>query len=127
MSLSVLTSAFSQGGRITRYGDYTVVFLQACTFVTTPMEFVMAQNWARGRMSTGNPVRDRSAFVDRMDTVLARTGGGLATRGNRPALAKIVKSMLANAMLMADWSVPHDLNVSVEIKRKAVPAASAAQ
>lgn len=118
MTTNVLTAAFAQGGRITRYGDFTVVFLQACTFITTPMEFVVAQNWARGRMSCGNPARDRTAFVDRIDNVLARAGGGLATKGNRQVLAKIVKSMIANAMFMEEWSVPRNLNESMEIKRK---------
>jgi len=123
-STNILASVFAGGGRTSRYGEYTVVFINACAFITTPMEFVQAQNWARGRVSTGNPVRDRAAFVDHIATVLARNGSGIATKGSRPVLANIVKSMKANAMLMDEWSIPHNLNESVEIKKRLVPPAA---
>jgi hypothetical protein len=84
------------------------------------MEFLQAQNWARGRMSSGSASRDRSAFVDHIATVLARNGSGVATKGSRPVLANIVKSMKANAMMMDEWNIPHNLNESVEIQKKPV-------
>ena len=118
MSTTILMSVFAGGGRTSRYGEYTVVFMNACAFITTPMEFVQAQNWARGRVTTGSAVRDRAAFVDHISTVLARNGSGIATKGSRPVLANIVKSMKANAMLMDEWSIPHNIFESVEIKKK---------
>jgi hypothetical protein len=115
---NVLASVLASGGRAARYGDYTVVFMQAGAFVTTPMEFVQAQNWARGRVSSGSAVRDRTTFVDHIETVLARIGSGFATKGNRQILSRMVKSMKANAMVMDEWSVPHNLDESVEMKKK---------
>lgn len=125
MSATVLMSVLAHGGRTTRYGDFIVVHMHGCSFITTPMEFQQAQMWARARMSSGTPTRDRSAFVDRFETILARIGGGIATKGNRAALARIVKSMTANALQLAEWSIPHNINESVEIARKPKVDASA--
>lgn len=119
---TVLTAAFAQGGRSSRNGDYVIVYLQGCTFVTTAAELLSAQNWARGRVSCGNAVKDRSLFVDRIENVLARNGGGLATRGSRQTLRKIVKDMTANCMILEEWSIPANLHESMEIQRK--PAAT---
>lgn len=123
MSATVFTSVFAGGGGTSRYGDYTVVRMSNCSFITTPMEFQQMSNWARGRMSSGTPHRDRMAFVERFETMIGRMGSAVATKGNRSALARIVKGMKANAMLLAEWNIPHDLNASMEIKRK--PAAAA--
>ena len=75
------------------------------------------QNWARGRTSCGNPSRDRSAFIDRFETVLGRVSGGVATRGNRSVLARIVKAMKSSSMFLEEWMVPRDLDASMEMKR----------
>jgi hypothetical protein len=119
MSATVMTSVFQHGGRASRYGEFTVVHMHGCSFITTPMEFMQMQNWARGRMSTGNPVRDRTSFTDRFDTLLARVGSGLATKGSKLSLSRIVKAMTANAVFLEEWMVPHDLSQSMEMgKRK---------
>ena len=118
MSATVFTSVMQHGGRTSRYGDFTVVHMHGCSFITTPLEFMQIQNWARGRMSSGTPVRDRTSFTDRFETLLARVGSGLTTRGNRSALGRIVKSMEANAVMLADWSIPRDLYAGVEIRKR---------
>jgi hypothetical protein len=118
MSTSIFASVFAGGGGTSRYGEFVVVKIPNCSFITTPLEFQQMSTWARGRMSSGTPHRDRMAFVDRFETVLARIGSGLASKGNRPALARIVKSMKANAMFLEEWSIPRDLDASVEIARK---------
>jgi hypothetical protein len=125
MSATVLTSVHAHGGRTMRYGEFTVVHMHGCSFITTPMEYMQMQNWARGRTSTGNPARDRTSFVERFETVLGRVGGGVATRGNRSVLSRIVKAMKANSLFLEEWSVPRDLNQSMEMKRPkgGVPAA----
>ena len=122
MSATVLTSVFQHGGRTSRYGEYTIVHMHGCSFITTPMEFSQMQNWARGRMSTGNPVRDRTSFTDRFETVLARVGSGLATKGSKLSLSRIVKAMKANAVFLEEWMVPHDLDQGVEMKKRTPPA-----
>jgi len=117
MSATVLTSVLAHGGRTSRYGEFTVVHMHGCSFITTPMEYMQMQNWARGRTSTGNPARDRTTFVERFETVLARVGGGVSTRGNRSVLSRIVKAMKANSMFLEEWSVPRDLDQGMEMKR----------
>ena len=52
-----------------------------------------------------------------LTSVLARVGGGVATRGNRSVLARIVKAMKASSMFLEEWSIPRDLNESMEMKR----------
>jgi hypothetical protein len=117
MTATILTSVFANGGRTSRYGDYTVVFMHAAAFITPSMTFMQAQNWARGRMSSGNPVRDRTAFVDHLETVIARVGSGFATKGPKKILAALALSMKANAMFMEEWSIPRDLDTGVEVKK----------
>lgn len=117
MSATVLSSVFAHGGRTSRYGEFTIVHMHGCSFITTPMEFAQMQNWARGRISCGNPSRDRTTFIDRFETVLARVGGGVATRGNRSVLGRILKAMKASSMFLEEWSVPRDINDGVEMKR----------
>lgn len=68
--------------------------------------------------------RDRTSFVDRFETVIARIGSGVRTKGSRGVLQRIVKSMKANALLLEEWSIPHDINESLEIKPKAKPVAA---
>jgi len=121
MAATVFTSVFASGGGTSRYGDYIVVKMSNCSFITTPVEFQQVSTWARGRVSSGTPHRDRTVFAERFETVIARSGSGVATKGNRSALSRIVKSMKANAMFMEEWSIPRDLNESMEMKKK--PAA----
>lgn len=125
MAATILMSVLAHGGRAARYGEFTIVTMHTGAFVTTPMEFHQHQNWARGRISTGNPVRDRTLFVDRFDTVIGREGSGVASKGSPSALLRIVKAMKANAIFMESWNVPRNLEASVEIKKPKpkVPAA----
>lgn len=124
MTATVFTSVFAHGGRTSRYGDFTIIHMHNCSFVTTPMECLQMSNWARGRPSSGNAQRDRMSFVEKFETVLARVGSGVATRGSRSILARMVKSMKASSLMLADWQVPRDLNEGVEMKRRPVPAAA---
>jgi len=114
---TILTSVFAHGGRTGRYGEFTIVYMHGCTFITTPMEFMQQQNWARSRVSSGNPARDRTAFVERFETVLARSGAGVATRGNRSVLSRIAKAMKASSIFLEEWMIPRDLDASLEMKR----------
>jgi hypothetical protein len=118
----LLTSAMSAGGRCARYGDFVVVYLQSLSFATTAQDFQMVQRWARGRRSCGNVHRDRSSFVDHFEFVIARTGSGIASKGSKAVLQRIVNGMNQNGMQISEWQVPQSLFESVEIRRKAKPA-----
>jgi len=126
MAATILTSVQAHGGRVTRYGEFTMVFMHGSSFITTPMEYMQNQNWARARVSSGNAGRDRTTFVDRFETVLGRSGSGIATRGNRSILARIVKAMKSSAVFVEDWAVPRDLEQGMEMKKKVAPVRFAA-
>ena len=78
----------------------------------------MAENWARSRTSLGSALRDQTAFVGRFENLLARSGGGLATRGSRSVLKRILQGMTANGVIISEWSVPPNIDESVEIQKK---------
>jgi len=117
MSATIFSIAFNGGGS-SRYADFVVVRMTNCTFITTPMELQQVSNWARGKMSSGTAGRDRTTFMERFETVIARTSSSMSTRGNRGLLSRMVKGMKASSMLMAEWSIPHDLDASMEMKKK---------
>lgn len=118
MATTVFMSVFATGGRIARYGEFSIVYMHTGAFITTPIELLQHQNWARGRTSSGNAVRDRTAFTDRFETLLARVGSGLSTKGSRGLLQRIVKAMAAAAVPLESWSVPLNLNETMEMKKK---------
>lgn len=119
MSATIFTSVFAGGGGTSRYGEFIVVRMANCAFITTPMEFQQMSSWARGRMSCGTPHRDRASFVERFETILGRTGSGVSSKGNRAVLSRIVKAMKASSMFLEEWSIPRDLDASMEMKKKA--------
>lgn len=121
MSATIFTSVFAGGGGTSRYGEFIVVKMSNCAFITTPMEFQQMSSWARGRMSSGTQHRDRTSFVERFETILGRSGSGIASKGNRALLSRIVKAMKASSMFLEEWSIPRDLDASMEIKKKVQP------
>lgn len=121
MSATIFTSVFAGGGGTSRYGEFIVVKMSNCAFITTPMEFQQMSSWARGRMSSGTQHRDRTSFVERFETILGRSGSGIASKGNRASLSRIVKAMKASSMFLEEWSIPRDLDASMEMKKKVLP------
>jgi hypothetical protein len=120
MSATIFSTAFNGGGS-SRYADFVVVRMTSCTFITTPMELQQVSNWARGKMSSGTANRDRTTFIERFETIIGRASSSIATRGNRGLLSRMVKGMKASSILMAEWSIPHDLDASMEMKKKPPP------
>lgn len=119
MSLSkTLLVSVLDGGGTARYGDFILVKLPNGGFAATSQDFNMAQNWARGKVSSGNAQRDRSLFTDRFETLLARSGSGIATKGSRVTLRGIVAGLTQLGVQMSGYSIPVNINESVEIERK---------
>ncbi|TJY62020.1 hypothetical protein E4T66_07210 [Sinimarinibacterium sp. CAU 1509] len=115
---TLLLSVFSGGGGTARYGDFVVVRLSAGAFAASSQEFNMTQNWARARVSSGNAQRDRSTFTDHFETLLARSGCGIATKGSRPLLKRIVEGLKQMNIDLSEWSIPANINESVEVQRR---------
>ena len=120
MAATIYSAAFGNGGGTSRYSDFVVVRMPNCKFITTPMELQQVSSWARGKMSSGTPQRDRTTFLERFETIIGSSGSAVSTKGNRGVLARMVKSMTASSLMLTEWSIPHDINDSVEIKRKLV-------
>lgn len=116
---TLLLSAFSGGSTSSRHGDFVMVKFPATTFAASAMDFHLVRTWARGRLSLGNPQRDRVAFIERFETLLARGGSGIATKGNRPALRQLVSGLTQVGIAIGEWSVPHNIDESMEVKRRA--------
>jgi hypothetical protein len=107
-SKTLLDSALN-GGRTSRNGDLVIVTLPSQAFVTTAQEFMMVQQWARSKQSDGMPNRDRTALIERLETVIARNGSGIATRGNPKLLQRMVTSMEQLGMVLDEWMIPRNL------------------
>lgn len=118
---TLLRSVFSSGSGTTRYGDFVVIRLPSASFAASAQEFHIVENWARARISSGNAQRDRSQFTDRFDTLLARSGCGIATKGSRPLLKRLVDGLQQMNLDLSAWSIPHNINESVEIERRKHP------
>lgn len=115
---TLLLSAFSGGGSTARHGDFVVVKFPASTFATSASDYQRVQTWARARGSSGSAPRDRTAFVERFETLLARSGGGIATKGSRSALRSNVRGLSLAGLVMGNWSVPHNIDESMEMPRR---------
>jgi hypothetical protein len=121
-AVKTLFDSATNGGRISRNGDLVVVTLNALAFITTAQEFQMAAQWGRSKQSNGIVHRDVMALVERLETVIARNGSGVATRGNPKALQRMVLAMTQLAIPLDDWAVPLALaEEGMQVKKK--PAA----
>ena len=106
------------GGRVSRYGDAVMVVMESIAFFTTAQDFQMGSQWARSKQSLGSANKDRMAFANRFETVVARVGSGIATKGSNKVLSKLVAAMEIAGMDLKEWSIPHNLNESMEVEKK---------
>ncbi len=109
---TLFDGASSQGYRIKRVDDVVVITMQGAAFATTMRDHTQVQQWARARSSMGNPHRDRTAYCDQHQTLLARNRGGLVTRGSSEALAQLVRTMRESGMSLDEWAVPERVRLS---------------
>jgi hypothetical protein len=111
-SLTLFDGASSQGYRIKRVDDIVVVTMQGAAFATTVQDHTQVQQWARARASMGNAQRDRTAYCNQHQTLLARNRGGLATKGSIDALTQLIRTMRKCGMLIDEWVVPERVKLS---------------
>lgn len=109
---TVYSSVFDHGSRITRYGEFSVITFPGGAVVASGLECHQLQMWARTEKSRGAQTLDVMAFIGRFQTLLARKGSGVATRGSQLVLRGIVQAMQTCGLPMADWSVPPDFVLS---------------
>lgn len=96
--------------QLSRYGDIVLLVMPGEGAILVPgADFSVAQKWAQRRHSTGSPMRDRALFLDRFDTVVARSGSLVSTRGSRKPLEGLVRAMRSAGLSPDEWSLPADL------------------
>lgn len=114
ISLTLFDGASSQGYRVKRVDDIVVVTMQGAAFATTAGDHMQAQQWARARISMGHAYRDRAAYCDHHQILLARKRSGLVTRGSSVVLLHLVTTMQGCGMSLEEWAIPERLNLSVD-------------
>lgn len=114
---TILSSA-TNATRASRYGDIVFVVLETIAFVTTAQEWQATSQWARAKQSLGNKHKDRAAMVGRLETLLARQGSGVPTKGTNKVLQGVVKTMEQSGFDLKEWLLPPTLFESIEIKKK---------
>lgn len=72
-------------------------------------DYNVAHKWAQRRHSTGSAMRDRALLLEKLDTVIARSGSLVSTRGSRRPLEKLVQAMRSAGFSPEEWSLPPDL------------------
>ena len=76
--LTLLDGASSQGYRVKRVDDIVVVTMQGAAFATTArISHAVTAVGADGELHMGNAHRDRAAYCEQHQTLLARNRGGL--------------------------------------------------
>jgi len=129
-----LFEGFIFRARVVKQGDIAMIVLDGAGALIVPMdEYLTAQKWAQSKMSSGNMVTDRGRFMDQFNSMVARPGSFLGTKGNGRQLYKLVKAMRAAGHGMDDWMVPMDLKAAkledpdeIKKKDKGEPGAEAA-
>ncbi|WP_146165957.1 hypothetical protein [Stenotrophobium rhamnosiphilum] len=119
---SILDSALN-GGRASRNGDLVIVAMPNQGFVTTAQEYQIVMSWARSKQSNGLPHKDRAMMLERFETLIPRNNSGLAARGNRKVLKRMVDDMEQLGMMLEDWTIPRDLDDDGMKPRKKIVAA----
>lgn len=96
--------------QVSRYGELVQLVMPGEGALIVPTaEFTFAQKWAQRRNSTGSPIRDRALVLEKLDTVIARSGSLVSTRGSRKPLETLVRAMRGAGFAPEEWNLPADL------------------
>ncbi|MEC9358135.1 MAG: hypothetical protein VX836_09730 [Pseudomonadota bacterium] len=96
--------------QVSRYGELVQLVMPGEGALIVPTtEFTFVQKWAQRRNSTGSPIRDRALVLEKLDTVIARSGSLVSTRGSRKPLETLVRAMRGAGFAPEEWNLPTDL------------------
>mgnify|MGYP004367891181 CR=1 FL=1 len=107
MSMSLLDSALRRA-QIRKAGEITLIIFDGLGAVATDtLGFRSAERWAFSRISSGNIVRDRSTFLERLETAIVRRGTSITTsHGTSRGLAGLAKKMKQAGYNLSEWTIP---------------------
>lgn len=113
-SLSLFEAATNRG-RVIRQGEIVHWVMDGSGAVVVPaQDFLIAQKWGQSRTGSTNVVTDRGRFLEKFETLIARPGSFVSTRGNTRSLASLAKVMIASGYDMSEWGLPFDVKQALK-------------
>lgn len=105
--MSLLDSALRRA-QVRKAGEITLIVFDGLGAVATDsLAFRSAERWAFSRISSGNIVRDRGTFLERLETAIVRRGTSITTsHGTSRAVAGLAKKMTQAGYSLTEWSIP---------------------
>lgn len=106
-----LFQSLTEGGHTQSIGMVTLIVLGRGrgAFVAPVFDASVARKWAEGRDATGIEYRDMTQFMDRFETLIARSGCPLVTRGHPVKLIELAKEMKSAGYELSEWSLPQEV------------------
>lgn len=77
--------------------------------VTSTQDFYQVEKWANSRYGSGNRLADRNRFLEQIQTLVARPGSFVSTKGSTKPLEDLCKLMKAAGYDLAEWQLPPEL------------------
>ena len=105
--------------QIHRVGEVTeIVFDGAGAVATMSLDYKTVERWAMARMPSGNPIRDRTSFLERLETAIVRRGTSVtSTHGSRKPLLSLAQAMKKAGLNLSEWSLPPEVKDALDPAR----------
>ncbi|PWN57053.1 hypothetical protein DEH80_03695 [Abyssibacter profundi] len=106
MAMSLLDSALRRV-QVRKAGEVTLIVFDGLGAVATDtLGFRSAERWAFSRISSGNVVRDRTTFLERLETAIVRRGTSVTTtHGTSRGVAGLAKKMKQAGYNLSEWQL----------------------
>lgn len=106
MGMSLLDSALRRV-QVRKAGEVTLIVFDGLGAVATEtLGFRTAERWAFSRISSGNVTRDRTAFLERLETAIVRRGTSVtSTHGTSRGVAGLAKKMKQAGYNLSEWQL----------------------
>jgi hypothetical protein len=113
-ALSLFEAATTRG-RVIRQGEIVQWVMDGSGAIVVPaQDFLIAQKWGQSRTGSTNIVTDRGRFLEKFETLIARPGSFVSTRGNTRSLASLAKLMIASGYDISEWGLPFDVKQALK-------------
>lgn len=116
MAMKSLYESALRRAQIHRVGDITeIVFDGAGAVATASLDYKTAERWAMARMPSGNMIRDRESFLERLETLIVRRGTSVtSTYGSAKPLLTLAKSMKKAGLNLSEWALPPEVKDALD-------------
>ena len=116
MVMKALYESALRRAQIHRVGDITeIVFDGAGAVATATLDYKTAERWAMARMPSGNMIRDRGSFLERLETCIVRRGTSVtSTHGSSKPLVDLAKTMKKAGLNLSEWALPPEVKDALD-------------